>query len=64
MKSESKIIGRPPFYGQRMRDVNFKLTSEQFVWIDQRAAELGISKAELYRLLVDQEIDRLKNNPT
>ena len=50
------IIGRPLMFGEEMKPITFKETESKIVRINERAAELDMSRSDYLRYLVDQDL--------
>ena len=50
------IVGRPLMFDEEMRPVTFKATPTKIAQIDERAAELDISRSDYLRQLVDRDL--------
>ena len=50
------VVGRPPLFGERMRQVGFKEPEPKIVAIDKRAKQLGMQRSDYLRFLVDQDL--------
>ncbi len=50
------IVGRPLMFGEEMRQVGFKEPLEKVDAIDRRAKQLGKTRSEYLRQLVDDDL--------
>lgn len=50
------VVGRLLKFGQEMRQVGFKEPLDKVRAIDQRAQQLGVSRSDYLRLLVDDDL--------
>lgn len=50
------VVGRPPLFGERMRQVGFKEPEPKIVAIDKRAKQLGMQRSDYLRFLVDEDL--------
>lgn len=48
--------GRPPLFEEPMRQVTFKETDAKLSAMDERARQLGLSRSEYLRQLVDNDL--------
>ena len=50
------IVGRPPLFDERMRQVSFKEPESKIAAIDKRAAQLGMKRSDYLRRVVDDDL--------
>ena len=50
------VIGRPPLFDERMRQVSFKEPESKVAAIDKRAAQLGMKRSDYLRRIVDDDL--------
>lgn len=50
------VMGRPPMFGGPMKQVGFKEPLPRIAAIDKRAEQLGMSRSDYLRSLVDEDL--------
>lgn len=51
-------MGRPPQYGETMKETTIRFRIDQLAWLKTEAQRRGISRNDLIRDLVDSEMER------
>jgi uncharacterized protein YnzC (UPF0291/DUF896 family) len=51
------IVGRPLKFGEQLYPIGFKETHSKIDIIDRRAADLGMSRSDYLRWVVDKDLD-------
>lgn len=54
-KLSTEGLGRPPMDGQTMVQISIRLTRDQLEWIDGKALQLGVSRNDALRFLLDRD---------
>ncbi|MDR1087755.1 MAG: hypothetical protein LBL23_00470 [Coriobacteriales bacterium] len=55
--TESRIVrGRPRLFGERLQSVTFKAPARKVAALDQKAANLDMSRSDYLRHLVDSDL--------
>ena len=52
------LVGRPLKFGEDMEPITFKETKSRIVAINERAAELDLSRSDYLRMLIDKDLER------
>ena len=52
------IVGRPLMFGEEMKPVTFKVPVAKVDRINERAADLDMSRSDYLRMLVDEDLKR------
>lgn len=52
------MVGRPLMFGEEMKPVTFKVPVAKVALINERAADLDLSRSDYLRMLVDQDLKK------
>ena len=56
-RKKTPEMGRPPQYGQTMKETSIRFRIEQLEWLKTESERRGISRNDIVRELVDAEME-------
>lgn len=57
MNDKHPEMGRPPQYGEAMKETSVRLRIDQIEWLNSEAIRRGVSRNDIVRELVDERMN-------